>query len=149
MKRVLLGCLGAFCLLTASTFADEGLPSTSVLDDMGLSGMQILSDSDAVAIRGKGWMPDPPDLHEHNGDKPWVTAGGLSLAMLDHEGARGGSLNFYLAEGKYKAGGENISIATKTFEKRTVHSYNDHVETKIRTYTKTISAGGSSSAYAF
>jgi hypothetical protein len=163
MKKVLLACVGAFCLLTASAFADEGLPSTSVLDDMGLSGMQILTDSDTLAVRGKGWLPHLT-LNNHVGaKKPWVAAGGISIAGFKYEKDYGsldgttstskdgiaGSINFYLGEGKYKAGGVNASYASKTTKDVTKTAVDGWVKIKSHITTKTISAGGYSSGHAF
>jgi hypothetical protein len=41
--------------LSASAFGVEAKPSEQVLAEMGLSGLQILSDSDAMAVRGAGF----------------------------------------------------------------------------------------------
>ncbi|MDH3717761.1 MAG: hypothetical protein OES79_06525 [Planctomycetota bacterium] len=138
----------ALCLFACQAFADQGISSTT-LDEMGLAGMEILSDSDALAVRGKGWMPHAPKPELKKGKKPWVAVGGISLAALSHEDGKAGSINFYLAEGKYKAGGENFSQASKVIEKVKVLRVGDYVETRRHTMTKTISAGGYSNAHAF
>src|SRR5262245_31268761 len=41
----------------AAARAESGTPSTTVLADMGITGMQILSDHEAATIRGHGFEP--------------------------------------------------------------------------------------------
>jgi hypothetical protein len=41
----------------SATRAEQGAPSSTVLADMGLAGLQILSDREASAIRGHGFEP--------------------------------------------------------------------------------------------
>ena len=43
----------------AAARAESETPSTTVLADMGLTGLQILSDREASAIRGLGFEPGP------------------------------------------------------------------------------------------
>ncbi|MGB6044956.1 MAG: hypothetical protein WBF93_17510 [Pirellulales bacterium] len=136
----------ALCLIACSANA-EGISSTT-LDDMGLSGIEIMSDSDALAVRGLGYTPKMPKM-DKKGNKPWVAVGGASLAYLkDHHGGAG-SVNFYLAEGKYNAQGENFSTASKVTEKIDTHSANGNVSVQSWKTIKTISAGGFSGASAF
>ena len=40
----------------SSALAADGMPSKQVLADMGLSGMQIMSDNEAARIRGSGFI---------------------------------------------------------------------------------------------
>jgi hypothetical protein len=139
----------ALCLFACQAFADQGISSTT-LDEMGLAGMEIMSDSDALAVRGMGFLPHPPKPSTRKrAQKPWVAVGGISLAALEHEDGKAGSINFYLAEGKYKASGENFSQASKVVEKVKVLSVEGWTETRTHRMTKTISAGGYSSASAF
>ena len=42
-------------VLSNTAFGAEGAPSEQVLADMGLSSMQVLSDSEASTIRGTGF----------------------------------------------------------------------------------------------
>lgn len=42
--------------LSNAAFGAEGAPSKQVLADMGLSGMQVLSDDEAANIRGAGFV---------------------------------------------------------------------------------------------
>ncbi len=101
---------------------------------MGLSGMQIMSDTDALAVRGMGWIGD-----DHGGPstKPWVMVSGHSYASIPggtwepngHDDNGGGtrtigiarSENWYQAAGKYYASGGNESVAMYTHE-HTVHT---------------------------
>ncbi|NIL98046.1 MAG: hypothetical protein GTO76_09480 [Planctomycetales bacterium] len=138
----------ALCLFACQAFADQGI-SSATLEEMGLAGMEILSDTEALAVRGKGWTPDLEIPHRDGGKKPWVAVGGMSLAYLDHEEGRAGSMNYYMAEGKYKASGENHSYSTKVVEKIKSTGYGDHVETRRYFKSKTITAGGFSAAKAF
>lgn len=54
----------ASLVLSATAFGAQGAPSEQVLADMGLSGLQILSDSEASAIRGAGF--DGFDTYRHS-----------------------------------------------------------------------------------
>ena len=55
--RIAFAVLGAvLALQTFDVQADEGLPSQAVIAEMGLSGMQVLSDSEAYEIRGSGFV---------------------------------------------------------------------------------------------
>ena len=42
-------------MLAGFAQADQGLPSAATLADMGLAGMQVISDSEALAVRGQGF----------------------------------------------------------------------------------------------
>ena len=53
LAAVVMGALLASVAVTAQ--AQHGLPSQAMLTDMGLSGMQILSDEEAMTIRGSGF----------------------------------------------------------------------------------------------
>jgi hypothetical protein len=50
--------LGIFLALSTAAYAEPGVPSEGVLADMGLSGLAILSDIDALEIRGDGFPPN-------------------------------------------------------------------------------------------
>ena len=75
--------LAAFMILIttyAAARAEQGTPSTTVLADMGLAQLQLLSDTDALAIRGRGFEPgshlvgfehfqqSKAEFHEHVAD---------------------------------------------------------------------------------
>src|SRR5262245_20692465 len=42
--------------LSSTAFASDGVPSKQVLTEMGLSGMQIMSDDEAANVRGSGFI---------------------------------------------------------------------------------------------
>jgi hypothetical protein len=59
IMRIAIAVIGATMACQAlSVKADEGLPSKEVIAEMGLSGMQIMSDSEAYQIRGSGFVSD-------------------------------------------------------------------------------------------
>jgi hypothetical protein len=53
MKNFVLACAMVMLLAGAASAGDLAV-SASMLDDMGLAGMQTLSDRDGLAVRGKG-----------------------------------------------------------------------------------------------
>ena len=117
--------LPAFALvvaLSSSAVAQNGLPSNAALEAMGLSGIQILSDSDAMAIRGMGYQP-PHNPHDGGKDKPWSAASGLSYANVGDAGVHGdsvsgtgaGTIDYAAAEGKFMAEVSHGSEAIKTW----------------------------------
>ncbi len=117
---VTLPALALVVALSASAVADNGI-SQATLQDMGLAGIQLMSDADAMAIRGMGYdggnhMPKP----DKKAEKPWVLAFGVSYAKVDKDGRHGdasaGTIDGFIAEGKYMAMGEHGSEAgwTKT-----------------------------------
>jgi hypothetical protein len=59
IMRIAIAVIGATMAFQALYVqADEGLPSQAVIAEMGLSGMQIMSDSEAYQIRGSGFVSD-------------------------------------------------------------------------------------------
>jgi hypothetical protein len=57
--RIAIAVIGATMAFQAlHVQADEGLPSQAVIAEMGLSGMQIMSDREAYQIRGSGFVSD-------------------------------------------------------------------------------------------
>ena len=58
MKKLLV-CLPALALaiaLTSNTQAEDGAVDSATLQAMGLGGMQVMSDSQAMNVRGKGFL---------------------------------------------------------------------------------------------
>ena len=154
----------ALLLLATAVSADEGIPA-NVLDQMGLSGIEILSDSDALDVRGKGFKGGKKKHHHHH--KPIAIAGGISIATVGdldldqtvrrnggpRERGGAGTLNFYLAAGKKSASGDNYSMAGVEIKRVHVHKHGrrrprrpNHKHKTIT--TKTYFAGGDSSARA-
>jgi hypothetical protein len=72
-------------------------PNQQILNDMGLGGITILSDSEGLAVRGFGYSP--------------VKAYGKSWAKVHVKGGSAGSENAYSSSGKRAAWGESDSHA--------------------------------------
>ena len=53
-KAIFSMMVAALFSVAGSAFADQGI-STSTLNEMGLSGLTVVSDHDALAIRGMGF----------------------------------------------------------------------------------------------
>ncbi len=83
--------------------AEQGLPSQSMLSDLGLSGMAVMSDADAMAIRGFGYQPQ-------YGNRS-ATAYGGSYASISGYGGKAYSENGYFSSSRYRASGNNDSYA--------------------------------------
>jgi hypothetical protein len=78
--------------------ANDGRPSRATLEAMGLSGMRVMSDDAAMAVRGFGFGSHA---------EVW----GSSFANVAGHGASAGSKNGYKAEGPHEAVGANNSYA--------------------------------------
>lgn len=97
MKNVLL-TLAVVALFAAPAMAADGNLSHDMLSKMGLSGIQVMSDTQGNAVRGLGFS----------------VAFGASYAKVNHDAA---SVNGYLAvdkagrHGGSLAGGANLSFA--------------------------------------
>jgi hypothetical protein len=52
-----IGALAIVFVMCAAAQADQRAPSVQVLAEMGLAGLQTISDSEALAIRGRGFDP--------------------------------------------------------------------------------------------
>ncbi len=105
MKQNLTVLLAA-CLLVAFVGiaqAENGMPSQSTLRAMGLSGMQVMNDREAMNVRGMGYS-------SHGST---AIAFGISYAHAGGYDASAGSLDGFFAKGKYYAGGSHGSIAGK------------------------------------
>jgi hypothetical protein len=96
------------CVLAAAAFAMsdtaiayDGAINDATLSAMGLGGATIVSDDDAMQVRGTGFA---------------IAAGG-SFAFVGSHRAAAGSANGYLAAGRHFAGGVNKSYAGKTVTK--------------------------------
>lgn len=167
---VTLPALALVVALSGSAKAENGAISSATLNEMGLAGMQMMSDADAMAIRGLGFsggdhMPKPS-----KNDKPWTLAFGVSYATLQtgdgvavslnggggHGGydslgsGSAGTVDGFIAEGKYLASGSHLSEAkiTKT-DIYTTHVPGVGLETKTHTRSLYIGAGGNASSLAF
>jgi hypothetical protein len=83
--------------------AEGGRPSQQTLREMGLGGLTIMSDDDAIAIRGHGYNGG------HGGSS--VSVAGNSFATFDTPFGTSHSENQYGIEGKKFAFGKNYSEA--------------------------------------
>jgi hypothetical protein len=88
-------------MASQTVLANEGRPSQQTLADMGLSGLIVVSDEEALSIRG----------HGYNGSKSSVRVFGNSFATFNTPGGTAHSENGYTAEGKHFAAGANNSHA--------------------------------------
>jgi hypothetical protein len=147
-KTILSICAAALVCVAASSVRADNL-SSDTLSAMGLSGLQVMSDSDAISIRGMGFVAPKPK-HKVS---PSASAQGASFAFIGTGGkilAGAGSVNSYSAKGKYEASGSNFSEAklTKSFSKQV--DFSDGTSSGItKTYSIHVQAGGFSSAKAF
>ena len=156
MSKYILSMVAMLVCVAGSARADEGI-SASTLSEMGLSSMTVISDTDALAIRGLGF--NGGDLSKgckYCGSRakkqPWSAASGNSFATLEIDGkAAGGShsQNAYAAEGPYAASGENYSEAGVTVSNVEIVDIGGVVKTLTTICTTKVWAGGSSSAMSF
>ena len=108
MKQLLTIAVSASMILALAGMAqaDDGMPSQATLQAMGLSGMQVMSDREAMDVRGLGFYSS----RKHS--KSVAIAFGISFAGVHgKKGAKAGSLDGFLAVGKHKAAGAHGSIA--------------------------------------
>lgn len=98
--------LGVVLVLATSqnVHAHDGSPSQSTLDQMGLSGLTVMSDSDGMSVRG----------HGYSGGGSYgssVQVFGNSFATISSPYGDAHSENGYAASGKHHAAGKNGSWA--------------------------------------
>jgi hypothetical protein len=163
MSKLLLSTIVAalICVAASTANAANGI-SAGTLADMGLSGLTVMSDNDALAIRGKGYAGGSQNggcrICGPRGKKePWSAAAGNSFANIRLGGecpdcvpnGDAHSENMYAAEGPYAASGENFSEAgAEVTNTETVVI--DGVSKTITTSVKArVFAGGFSSAMSF
>jgi hypothetical protein len=84
-----------------AVFAEDGAPSDSTLSQMGLSGLAIMSDDEAMDVRGEGFGSGGSS----------ASAWGSSFANVETPFGSAGSENGYSAHGKHEADGSNLSFA--------------------------------------
>ena len=130
--------------LSGSALAENGTVGTTTLQDMGLAGLEIMSDESAMEIRGKGYQGGN---HQPHVKKPWSAAYGSSFAGIAYEGAEAGTLDGFAAEGKYMAAGEHFSEAGKTVtESHLLEVKGLPAILEVNTTSVRVFAGGFSSA---
>jgi hypothetical protein len=145
--------VAALVCVAGSAFADQGI-SSSTLSEMGLSDMTVISDQDALSVRGLGFSGG----HRSKGctkcgsrakKAPWSAAFGNSFATIDGKEGDAHSQNAYLAEGPYGASGENYSEAGSEVTNIEIVEIDGVVKKLTTTCTTRVFAGGSSSAMSF
>jgi hypothetical protein len=112
MKVQKLGwvAIGLVAMVCAPVSAADR-PSQATLAAMGLSGMSVMSDVEALNIRGMGFSG-----HSKKGkgkSKSSARAWGSSFARVSGHGAEAGSQNGYDSQGRHFAAGANLSFAGK------------------------------------
>jgi hypothetical protein len=133
-----------------------------MLAEMGLSDLSIMSDSDALAVRGKGFAGG-----SQNGScrlcgprakkEPWSSAFGNSFATITLGDAcpdcgpdgTAHSENGYAAEGPYAASGENFSEAGAEVTNIETVVIDGSTKSITTTLKARVFAGGFSSAMSF
>ncbi|MCA9232735.1 MAG: hypothetical protein KDA57_18950 [Planctomycetales bacterium] len=143
----ILPALALVVALSSSALADNGV-STMALEEMGLAGIEVMSDDAAMAIRGKGWQGghQPPKPNK-GAEKPWSLAFGASYANVDGHGAGAGTIDGFAAEGKYMAAGEHFSEAGKTFtESKLLEVKGQPATLEVTTKSIRVFAGGFATA---
>ncbi len=95
--------------VASSVQAEQGQPSQSMLSDMGLASITVMSDAEAMAIRGLGYQPHYKD--QYYGSKSSATAYGNSYASVSGYGAQASTQDGFYASGRRKAGGKHSSYA--------------------------------------
>lgn len=158
MSKVIFPTLLAalVCVAVSNAKAAEGI-SASTLSDMGLSSMTVMSDSQAMAIRGKGFSGSHGYCAQCKRTEPSASAFGNSFATMNLEGCPncvpiGGSShseNGYSSAGPYYASGTNFSEAGATYTTIESVDVGGAVTTLTKTTTASVFAGGYSTARAF
>jgi hypothetical protein len=126
--KIVLGIASVIALSVAPVLAGEGRVSDQSLANMGLAGMQTMTDAQGTHVRGLAI----------------AVVGGFSSAGIGGVGGAAGSTNFYFAAGKHSASGNNASIAGDATS--TIVTLGSH--SASLTTVNVIGAGGFSSAKA-
>ena len=136
MKKLSV-CMSAVALMIAlsgSAKAENGAIDRATLNAMGLAGINLLSDDAAMEIRGLGY-------------KPGSLAFGISYAKTGGKGGSAGTLDGFLAKGRYMAMGEHLSEAgTSVTKTDKLFVKGQLVRKKVWSMTRTVGAGGSASS---
>jgi len=104
MKKlsVFVPALALAVMMSASAFAENGAVSDATMKAMGLSGMQVMSDQEAMAVRGRGFVSTYGNSYSSIGiNFNFGPFGGLNFNTNTSNG--------FNADGKFLAGGTNIS----------------------------------------
>ncbi len=95
---IAIGSVGA--MVSQLAHAESGRPSRQALEQMGLGSLAVMSDDEALAVRGQGYKGGSS-----------VKVFGNSFATIDGPNGGAHSENGYFAEGKHAAKGSNSSYA--------------------------------------
>lgn len=151
--KYILSLAVALIALAGSARAEEGI-SADTLAAMGLSNLNVISDSDALAVRGHGfrggnYSKGCKTCGPRGKVSPYSRATGASFATIETKDGGAHTENSYFAEGPYGASGSNYSEAGS--EVTNIESVD--IDGVVRTVTTTcrtlVFAGGSSSAMSF
>mgnify|MGYP007059505077 CR=1 FL=1 len=128
---VTLPALALVVALSSSAVADNGI-NEATLADMGLAGIELMDDSEAMQVRGLGYN-------------------GVSFAGVEggdeHSGAKAGTLDGFIAEGKFMASGEHYSEAGLTkVESHELQVKGQPATLEIKTKSIKVFAGGFATA---
>jgi hypothetical protein len=153
MSKYILSMAAMLVCFAGSVRADEGI-SANTLSEMGLSGLTVVSDHDALAIRGMGFRGG---LHSKGCNscglratkQPWSAVAGNSFATIGVGDGGAHSENAYAAEGPYAASGENYSEAASEVTNIEVVDVGGVLKTLTTTCITKVYAGGNSSAMSF
>lgn len=155
MSKALVTSLIAALVCTGGAVANaaDGI-SSGTLSEMGLSGLTVMSDSDALSVRGKGYVGGGQSGYcktcPRGKKPPWSVAFGNSFATIEVEDpATAHSENGYLAEGPYAASGENFSEAAAEQTHIETVNIDGSIKTISTTWKTHVWAGGFSSAMSF
>jgi hypothetical protein len=162
MSKVILSTLVAALVCVASSAkADNGI-SSKTLSEMGLSGLSLMTDNDALAVRGKGFVGG--GTHQFGcrdcgprGIAPASAVFGNSVATIVlpedcPDCAPSGSAhseNAYIAAGPYAASGANYSEAGAIVQKVEIVDIAGVIKSVTNVCSTKVFAGGSSSAMSF
>ena len=154
MSKTFLSLLGAalVCVAASTATANDGI-AAGTLADMGLAGLDVMSDSDALSIRGKGFAGGYKTACKFCGPRatkePWSAAFGNSFATIETKDGAAHSENGYAAEGPYGASGENFSEAGSVVTNVEVVVIDGVTKSITTTCSTRVFAGGFSSAMSF
>jgi len=112
MKRSLIVVLAASMVVAfvGVARAEHGMPSQATLRAMGLSGMQVMSDREAMNVRGMGYYSSRKSSRK----KSTAIAFGISYAKAGgRHGVSADTIDGFFAKGKHYAVGKHGSKAGK------------------------------------
>ena len=127
---VTLPALALVVALSGSAMAENGAISTATLNEMGLAGIEMMSDEAAMEIRGQGFSG----------------VFGESFARLSSRFGDTGTSHSYHAESAFMAMGSSFSEAMFIETKIVEQSVNGKVRKMVTTLSLSIGAGGMASA---